>query len=378
MVASGRERRQRRAAPPDGAFGMTMDKAETTSALDGKASVRGGPRSRTRGRGWLLAGVAVLVLGGLGYAFFADDGLREAAGGPIAQLVPDSAVQYQDQFEGLAAAALAAGFDADAIEMLEVLPGELPDDRAALARLREFNAIAVAAGDARVVDMRRDAAWLDPAQAARRSPRQQNTAAEIAAALDSLHDNAAMIDAAGSVDEGVRVTRATIAAAGGLAALADKVRADTSEAPPEAGPTATPSVAPVVKRPASAPPVSAPPADVPSATASATEGSVSPATAREFARIVADARTIAAEVAVLAKGRKPRRDASEEAREAYRTKLASAQSARQYVAYLDTLEASMRGTTAEAEARNSVVKASQTKAYLQALLNRSRAAQQAS
>lgn len=357
-----------------------MHKAEPSSALQGSAPAREPQRSaaRSSGRGWLTGGLALVALGGLGYAFVADDALRQAARGPIAQLVPETSARYPEQFAGLAQAALAAGFDADAIEMLEVAPDEIANDAAALARLREFNAIAVAAGEARVTDMRRATPWLDPERAAALTPAQQRTAAQIAAGLEALHDSGAMIDAARTVDEAVGATRTTIAAAGHLSALAEAALADTSDPLPEPSATPSASAAPLVERPKAAPSRAVAPAPVPAATDSAPDGSVLPATARDFARIVGEARAIAAEVEALAKGRKPRRDASDAAREAYRTRQASAQSARQYTAYLDTLEASMRGTTSEAEARNSVVKASQTKAYLQALLNRSRAAQQES
>lgn len=384
MVAIKGDRRQRRAALLDGAFWMTMDNTRSSSALQGGAPASGVRRKddraagRSRMRGWLIGGVVAMLLGLLVYAIWAEDGLHEVAQGPIAQLVPDAAADYSEQFAGLAQAALDAGFDADAIELLEVSREDLPNAEAAMLRLREFNGIAAAAGEARVADMRRANPWLDPGRAATRSPARQRAAAELEAGLDALRERATMIDAAASVEEGVAATRATIAAVGRLDTPVRAASADTSDAVPTATPTPVPrATSSAVRQPPARRSVAPPPATVPGATASATDTGVSSATARDFARIVGEARAISDEVANLAKTRKPRRDASDGAHEAYRTRQASARSARQYVAYLDTLEASMRGTETEAEARNSVVKASQTKAYLLALLNRSRAAQQA-
>ena len=71
---------------------------------------------------------------------------------------------------------------------------------------------------------------------------------------------------------------------------------------------------------------------------------------------------------------RPGDNASDAEKEGYRIRQANAKTARDYQAYLDTLEASMRGTTTDDVASQSIIKANQTESYLRDLQRRSNAA----
>lgn len=320
---------------------------------------------------WLVGG-AVVLAGVAGVAMFSGLGTVPSpeVTGPVAEVaVPDDVSGYPTLFASLADEAKAAGLGEDAVAMLTIADGDLKSEDDAVARLRQFGIAALAAGEARTRNLADDVTWADisrsnpPAE-----PAQRKALDALKTAMTDLRDQTRAIGEAQALGVAVPASREAMAALSRLNTLAASAAAiKTADTPAKVDTPATSQTATVVpSQSASAP--------APTVSASASDVGVSPTTAREFARIVAEARGIARDVARLGEGRKPGSRASEEEQEGYRTRQASAQSAKQYVAYLDTLESSMRGTTTDAEARNSVAKASQTKSYLQALLNRSRAA----
>lgn len=329
---------------------------------------KGGKGGRAK---WLVGGgVALAAVAGV--AMFSGLGTvpTPEVTGPVAEVaVPDDVSGYPALFASLADEAKQAGLGEDAVAMLAVADGDLKSEADAVARLRQFGIAALAAGEARTRNLADDVTWADisrttpPAE-----PAQRKAIDALKTAMTDLRDQTRAMGEAQALGAAVPATREAMAALSRLNALATTAAAIKTADAPEKVDKPVPSQAATVAPSQSA---SAP---APSVAASASDVGVSSATAREFARIVGEARGIARDVARLGEGRKPGSRASDEEQEGYRTRQASAQSARQYVAYLDTLESSMRGTTTDAEARNSVAKASQTKSYLQALLNRSRAA----
>jgi hypothetical protein len=69
----------------------------------------------------------------------------------------------------------------------------------------------------------------------------------------------------------------------------------------------------------------------------------------------------------LGERRRPGREASAQEEAGYRLRQQNAEAARTYLAYLDTLARSMKGTTTEAVAQQSLAKARQTLGYLNAM-----------
>jgi hypothetical protein len=98
-----------------------------------------------------------------------------------------------------------------------------------------------------------------------------------------------------------------------------------------------------------------------------TESAVASATQRQFRATTSKARDAARDVIRLGERRRPGRNASAHEETGYRLRQQNAEAARTYLAYLDTLARSMKGTTTETVAQQSLAKARQTLGYLDAM-----------
>ena len=94
---------------------------------------------------------------------------------------------------------------------------------------------------------------------------------------------------------------------------------------------------------------------------------------REISRIVDRAQDVARDVIRLEGRNRPGSNATEADREGYAIRQADGQTAREYQAYLRTLEASLTNTTSSAEGDRMKQQANQTLGYLRELLARSNA-----
>ncbi|MCB2062474.1 MAG: protein kinase [Novosphingobium sp.] len=113
----------------------------------------------------------------------------------------------------------------------------------------------------------------------------------------------------------------------------------------------------------------------PEAPTSGSQG-VSAATRSEFNSVVASARSAAAEIKRLGATGRPGSDATDTEKTRYEIRRQNADTAKRYESYLNELSGSMRGTSTESEARQSVAKANQTLGYLTTMLRSSRTASQ--
>ncbi|MCL9983379.1 MAG: hypothetical protein NBV60_09505 [Erythrobacter sp.] len=95
-----------------------------------------------------------------------------------------------------------------------------------------------------------------------------------------------------------------------------------------------------------------------------TESPVAAATLRQFRSTIGEAKDAARDVIRLGDRRRPGRDATAEEQTAYRLRQQNAEAAKTYLTYLDTLARSMKGTTSETVAQQSLAKARQTLGYL--------------
>jgi hypothetical protein len=100
------------------------------------------------------------------------------------------------------------------------------------------------------------------------------------------------------------------------------------------------------------------------APSSSPDSAVTAATRRQFRMLTGKARDAARDVIRLGDRRRPGRDTSAHAEAGYRLRQHNAEAARGYLDYLDTLSRSMKGTTSETVAQQSLAKARQTLGYL--------------
>lgn len=337
-------------------------------------------KSEGLGKVFVAVGAVAAILGVAGYMMVSGKSEKSPVpGSPIAVAsAPADVSEYPAMFAALLQAATNAGLNEDTTKALAVEEGDVTSEADAVARLKAFGTAVRAAAEKRASGVAADLPWADvgnPRSAAKEGPARQAAANNLRSGLTDLREKGVTLAEAQGIEATLQAVNDQLAAFSTfrtLAAAAYRAKGDKDTALAAAAPTpgavqasSVASSAPAASQAAPEPSVAAAPAD---------DGGVTAATRRNFAKAIGDARDIARQVMRLAEGRKPGSGASEEDQENYRIRQASAQSAKSYVSYLDTLEASMRGTTSEAEAKNSVVKASQTKAYLQALLNRSRAA----
>ncbi|MDR7101016.1 serine/threonine-protein kinase [Croceicoccus sp. BE223] len=337
-------------------------------------------KSEGLGKIFVAVGAVAAILGVAGYMMVSGQSEKSPMpGSPIAVAsAPADVSEYPAMFAALLQAATNAGLDENTTKALAVEDGDVTSEADAVTRLKALGTAVRAAAEKRASGVAADLPWADvgnPRSAAKEGPARQTAANNLKSGLTDLREKGVILAEAQGIEATLQAVNDQLAAFSTfrtLAAAAYRAKGDKDTALAAAAPTpgtvqasSAASSAPAASQAAPEPSVAAAPAD---------DGGVTAATRRNFAKAIGDARDIARQVTRLAEGRKPGSGASEEDQENYRIRQASAQSAKSYVSYLDTLEASMRGTTSEAEAKNSVVKASQTKAYLQALLNRSRAA----
>lgn len=184
----------------------------------------------------------------------------------------------------------------------------------------------------------------------------------------TLDQNVEAIKASQQPDEAVAMTRTLI---GTFRDLNGQVTSARLAAKKDA-PTATPTAAAAATREAIAEPTvaAAPTREAPAASAGG--GSpVSDRSRRDFASAVRGARSVAQQVIRLEDRDRPGSNATEQERQDYRVRQGAATAARDYLKYLDGLEASMRGNITDADAVQSIAKANQTRGYLSDLLKRS-------
>lgn len=93
----------------------------------------------------------------------------------------------------------------------------------------------------------------------------------------------------------------------------------------------------------------------------------------ELGQISNSTKDRADDVIKLAKAREPKRDASEDVQQAYRTLQSNANAARNYKSYLDQLTSSMRGANSPEAAEQLLLKGLQTQQYVNNMLSSSRA-----
>ncbi|HEX2793844.1 MAG TPA: serine/threonine-protein kinase [Croceicoccus sp.] len=357
-------------APAEKPAGKRVDKADAKPADPQK--------SEGLGKVFVAVGAVAAILGVAGYMMLSGNSEKSPVpGSPIAVAsAPADVSEYPAMFAALLQAAGNAGLDEDATRALVVKEGEITSEADAVARLKAFGTAVRAAAEKRAGGLAADLPWAnvaDPRSAAKEGPERQVAANNLKSGMTDLREKGVTLAEAQGIEATLAAVNEQLAAYSTFRTLAAAAyRAKTGKDPALAAAASTPGAAQSSAAETSAP-IASQSAPEPSAAAAAEEA-VTAGTRRNFAKAIGDARDVARQVMRLAEGKKPGSGASEEATENYRIRQASAQSAKSYVSYLDTLEASMRGTTSEAEAKNSVVKASQTKAYLQALLNRSRAA----
>lgn len=172
------------------------------------------------------------------------------------------------------------------------------------------------------------------------------------------------------LDDAARLAAAQAAAAASAAAPVRAKPATMRQAPARMQ-ARIPAPAAAVSQPASTPAI---PAQQVLATEAAgrldfasqpaPEGAVTAATRRQFRMLTGKARDAARDVIRLGDRRRPGRDTSGHAEAGYRLRQHNAEAARGYLDYLDTLSRSMKGTTSESVAQQSLAKARQTLGYL--------------
>lgn len=335
-------------------------------------------KSEGLGKIFVAVGAVAAIIAVAAYMMFAG----KSAWSPvptspdIVASAPADVSEYPAMFAALLQAAGNAGLDETATRALVVEEGDIASEADAVTRLKEFGVAVLGAGENNARTLASAMPWTDvadPRSAAKESAERQAAAGNLKSGITDLRAKAKRLAAAQGIEATLQAVNDELAAFSTFRTLVSAARRAKGTQDTALATASTPTSAPATVATSSAPAASQAPSE-PATAAAADDGGVSVTTRRNFAKSIGDARDIARQVMRLAEGRKPGSGASDEDKEAYRIRQASAQSAKSYVSYLDTLEASMRGTTSEAEAKNSVVKASQTKAYLQALLNRSRGA----
>jgi len=108
---------------------------------------------------------------------------------------------------------------------------------------------------------------------------------------------------------------------------------------------------------------------VPEEPSAATAG-VSSGKRSQFSTVLSRVRALARQVRQLPSGDRPGSGATDDEKQAYRTRQADKDAARDYERYLGRLEASMRGAKSDGEVDQLIGQALQTEDYLRAMLNR--------
>jgi len=206
--------------------------------------------------------------------------------------------------------------------------------------------------------------WANAANvnSARREPAsRQAIARSLRSSLQSLRADAARAESAEEPDVALAAARKALtdwrgfAGATRAAYRAERLQAPAGLASDAAVPEAT---AEVIESETSVAP-------------SAASTGVSGTKKEQFSSVVSRARQLARQVRALPSGSRPGSRATDEEREAYRTRQADRDAARDYERYLDRLESSMRGAKTDSEADQLIAQALQTEDYLRVMVNRS-------
>jgi non-specific serine/threonine protein kinase len=332
------------------------------------------------------AAAALLVLGVGGWALFGggsdvDEGLLEPEQVEAVEVTGvDSLVT---ELKALETEATTAGVPADALKILTDATTKLAADAKqpnagqrqqqlydfAKGAAAQFAAALNTSVQTQTARLTRRMRWAGSPGAARAEPaNRQAIARNISGAVAGIGTAATAAAAATDPGEAITQARQAMAYFGSFGAAASAAYRSTGAKPPEALASGAASDAAVDAAAATEETTAAP------AAASAGTG-VSAAKKREFSSAVDRARDLARQVIRAGDRNRPGSDATPEQQEGYRIRQANAKAARDYQGYLDTLEASMRGTTDDEEASRSIIKANQTESYLRDLLRRSNAAQ---
>jgi non-specific serine/threonine protein kinase len=368
-----------KAEPDRGMAASTAAKAAGGGALAGMAKL---PKPVLAGG----AAAALLVLGVGGWALFGggndvDEGLLEPEQVEAVEVTGvDSLVT---ELKALETEATTAGMPADALKILTDAGVKLAADAKqpnasqrqqqlydfAKTAAAQFAAALNAQVQTQTARLARRMRWASSPGAARAEPaNRQAIARNISGAVAGIGTAATAAAAATDPGEAITQARQAMAYFGSFGAAASAAYRSTGAKPPEALASGIATDA-AVDTAATTEVTTAEPV-----AASAGTG-VSSGKKREFSSAVDRARDLARQVIRAGDRNRPGSDATAEQQEGYRIRQANARAARDYQGYLDTLEASMRGTTDDEEASRSIIKANQTESYLRDLLRRSNAAQ---
>ncbi len=350
--------------------------------------------SSSKGKVLLLGGALVLAAG-VGWMVFGGGDSQPVPAVTRAPVVPIALDGLAPALKTLAADAREAGVSSQTVDaldtqialleadiaQLDALPEGTPGTQlstqvmqAAVKAAADFTAALVTAGQEQVARASRTYPWANPAGAsqAQTAPQRQATQ-QLRTALEGLQQEGTA--AGGADDPSVAIATARRAleqsrTLGVAVAGLSSVRSAT------ATPTATSAAAATASPQATAmPSAAAVPGPAPQAPAASSPAgaAISTTQRRQISRIIDRADDVAGDVIRLERRDRPGSNASEQDREGYRIRQANAQTAREYQAYLQTLEASLVNVRGSAEADRMTAQANQTLGYLQQLLNGSNA-----
>lgn len=369
-----------------------------------------------RGKAVLAAGALVLA-GGAGWAIFGGKDPAPVVTPSEAPVLVNTVDAMGPALLDLAADAREAGVSAPVVAALDAQAALVQADivqlhdlsesgaaaqltdkitQATVKAANDFTAALVSSGQDQVTRAYRTYPWANPSGSARQQTSAQRQAAgQVRAALEDLRATAnpagdtvaapgtpapSVSPSAAPSDSATAAAAAAIASARqamerlrtlgtAIAALATPASANATVA------AVVPTVAPRTPVAEASQQVAAPVASA-SQSARPSAGNSPPMTAvqkREINRVVDRAQDVARDVIRLEGRNRPGANATEAEREGYAIRQADGQTAREYQAYLRTLESSLTNSTTSAEGDRMLQQANQTLGYLRELLNRSNA-----
>jgi non-specific serine/threonine protein kinase len=250
--------------------------------------------------------------------------------------------------------------------------GQLPEGSQAAAgesvraASAQFAAGLLNEGEARARQLAASVSWANAANAnsARREPaNRQAIARNLRSSLQALRADAATAESADAPDLALAAARKALTDWRGFAgATRAAYRAESLQASADAEITSSAAVPEgttddVVSEASAAP--------------SAASTGVSGGKRAQFSSVVSRAKLLARQMRAISLGSRPGSRATDEEKEAYRTRQADRDAARDYERYLERLESSMRGAKTDSEADQLINQALQTEDYLRVMVNRS-------
>jgi len=257
---------------------------------------------------------------------------------------------------------------------------EVESNRLRIAELTRTSLAELGTGLAQVVTARTRglaaaAPWADPRRpdaAAKESAALKKLSATLAGQFRGAREAIEALGEAPSAEEALPLAQNSILAVADYGAVvAQALKANPRK------PSQLPSGTPTVQAPTSTTTTTSTIATAPTSNvtaAPATSGRSIDQISRDLDRVADATDGQANEVIKLGRARDPGRDASEDAKKAYRTLDSNAGAAREYKRYLDTLKRSMRGAKSSAEAEQLLAQGRQTNQYVNSMLQSSRAA----